>query len=105
MLLTMKFKLSHNISLVALALLSLFATSCTTSKEIVYFQDKTLQKINPFIFSEFKYRPKRPLPFYVAALKEKVVRPFNLAPLSYNCNTLSWQSNLTRQTYYGDKKG
>lgn len=105
MLLTMKFKLSHNISLVALAVLSLFATSCTTSKEIVYFQDQKLHKNDPIIFSEFKYKPNDILTIDVAALDEEVVRPFNLAPVSYNFNTLSVQNNLTRQTYYVDKNG
>ena len=55
--------------------------------------------------SSFTYKPNDVLTIDVSALDEAVVKPFNLAPISYSDNNLNAQSNLTKQTYYVNKDG
>lgn len=96
----MKFKLLI-ISVCALYIIS----SCTTSKEIVYFQDQKIRAGEPLKSSEFSYKPNDILTIDVSALDDAVVKPFNLAPVSYSQSNISAQTNLTKQTYYIDTDG
>lgn len=80
-------------------------SSCTTSKEIVYFQDQKIRVGEPLKRTEFKYKPNDVITIDVSALDDEVVKPFNLAPVSYSQSNKSAQTNLTKQTYYIDKDG
>lgn len=80
-------------------------SSCTTSKEIVYFQDQKIRVGEPLKRTEFRYKPNDVLTIDVSALDDAVVKPFNLAPVSYSGSNISAQSNLTKQTYYVDGDG
>lgn len=89
--------------LILLIIISLYG--CTASTEIVYFQDQKMKQNSGIAQTEFRYKSSDILTIDVSALDEDVVKPFNLAPVSYSTSTISAQSTMTKQTYLVDGDG
>ena len=81
-------------------------TSCTTSKEVVYFQDEKISKSDQTsLSSDLIYKPNDLLTINVSGLDPDAVRPFNLPVVAYSNSVLSAQGNLKMQTYLIDING
>ncbi|MFL0352517.1 polysaccharide biosynthesis/export family protein [Xanthomarina sp. GH4-25] len=81
-------------------------SSCTSSKEIIYFQDEPLSSLNSLeINTEIVYKPNDLLTINVSALDPDTVRPFNLPVITNSTTTLNVQGNIKMQTYIVDKEG
>lgn len=83
----------------------LFATSCVTQKDWVYFQGESIEQITVQPF-ELRYQPNDLLSINVSALDMQAVRPFNLFVSTPNTmNNLSITAGQQLQTYLVDDKG
>ncbi|WP_179334796.1 polysaccharide biosynthesis/export family protein [Winogradskyella costae] len=83
------------------------ATSCSSRKDFIYFQDEPLSEgqlsSEPI---ELTYKPDDILIINVTALDPATVSPFNLPVVSHNTTSLtSAQGALTQQTYLIDYNG
>lgn len=84
----------------------LFISSCTTSKEIIYFQDESFSSygsLNPT--PDITYKPNDLLTINVSSLDPETVRPFNLPVITNSYTSLNPQGNITLQTYIIDQEG
>lgn len=91
----------------SLCLLSLVlvASSCVTSKEIVYFQDEPLSEYNNInMNSDIVYKPND-LVFISVGGDAEAVASFNLPAISYSASSISANGELKMPTYLLDKDG
>ncbi|HXJ99145.1 MAG TPA: polysaccharide biosynthesis/export family protein [Gelidibacter sp.] len=82
------------------------ATSCTTSKDFVYFQDRPLSE--GYLNStpeQLIYKPDDILMITVSAEDPKVVQPFNLMIVSESDDLVNVTGNARMQTYLIDYNG
>ncbi|HZW62035.1 MAG TPA: polysaccharide biosynthesis/export family protein [Flavobacteriaceae bacterium] len=94
------------LKIILLAITTIYTfSSCSPSKKIIYFQDQKVKPGSLITQAKFKYKPNDILTIDVFAIDEDVVKPFNLAPVSYSQSSISAQSNLTKQTYYVTGEG
>ncbi|MCX7549496.1 polysaccharide biosynthesis/export family protein [Xanthomarina sp. F2636L] len=94
--------LQYTVAIIVVAAFS----SCTTSQEIIYFQDEPLSSLNSTVFkSEIKYKANDLLTINVSALDPETVRPFNLPVITNSLTSLNPQGNATAQTYIIDDSG
>jgi polysaccharide export outer membrane protein len=87
-----------------------FASSCASRKDIIYFQDEPLNSENQLDnMFELTYKTNDILTIDVSSIEPAAVMPFNLSPVSYannaNGNNLNANGNLLRQTYLVDPMG
>ena len=93
-------------SIVIIVCTIIMMTSCTTSKEVVYFQDEKISKSDQTsLSSDLIYKPNDLLTINVSGLDPDAVRPFNLPVVAYSNSVLSAQGNLKMQTYLRDING
>lgn len=93
-------------SIVIIVCTIIMMTSCTTSKEVVYFQDEKISKSDQTsLSSDLIYKPNDLLTINVSGLDPDAVRPFNLPVVAYSNSVLSAQGNLKMQTYLIDING
>jgi len=94
--------LQHSAALIVLIAFS----SCTTSKEIIYFQDEPLSSLNTLSTNpEITYKPNDLLTINVSSLDPETVRPFNLPVIINSYSSLNPQGTTTLQTYIIDQEG
>ena len=101
--------LRHAIKLLTIIVL-IFASSCASKKELVYFQDEPLNSENQLDnMFELTYKTNDILTIDVSSIEPAAVMPFNLSPVSYANNiagnNLNANGNLLRQTYLVDPMG
>ncbi|TYA58932.1 polysaccharide biosynthesis/export family protein [Formosa maritima] len=83
-----------------------FLSSCTSSKEIIYFQDEPLSSLNATeINFDIKYKPNDLLTINVSALDPATVEPFNLPVIANSNKSLNVQGSLKMQSYFVDDQG
>lgn len=81
-------------------------SSCTTSKEIIYFQDEPLSNLNTLSTTpEITYKPNDKLTINVSAIDPETVRPFNLPLITNSYDAINPQGTTTFQTYIVDEQG
>lgn len=81
-------------------------SSCTTSKEIIYFQDEPLSSLNTLSTTpEITYKPNDKLTINVSAIDPETVRPFNLPLITNSYDAINPQGTTTFQTYIVDEQG
>ncbi|HAI18141.1 MAG TPA: sugar transporter [Xanthomarina gelatinilytica] len=94
--------LQHSVAFIVLIAFS----SCTTSKEIIYFQDEPLSSSKTFnITPEITYKPNDKLTINVSAIDPETVRPFNLPLITNSYDAINPQGTTTFQTYIVDEQG
>lgn len=103
------YNLRHAIKLLTIIVL-IFASSCASKKELVYFQDEPLNSENQLDnMFELTYKTNDILTIDVSSIEPAAVMPFNLSPVSYANNVagnnLNANGNLLRQTYLVDPMG
>ena len=93
-------------NLLIIVLIQLFF-SCTSSTEIVYFQDEKIKGDIDFSqqVTSITYKPNDMLTIDVSGLDPDATRPFNLPAVSYSNSVISAQGNLKMQTYIIDNDG
>ncbi|WP_225036330.1 polysaccharide biosynthesis/export family protein [Winogradskyella sp. SM1960] len=85
----------------------IIATSCSSRKDFIYFQDEPLSEgqLSPEP-TEIIYKPDDILTINVTGSDPATVMPFNLPVVSHNTSNLtSAQGSLTQQTYLIDYNG
>ncbi|MFV0572419.1 MAG: polysaccharide biosynthesis/export family protein [Xanthomarina gelatinilytica] len=94
--------LQHSVAFIVLIAFS----SCTTSKEIIYFQDEPLNSLNTLSTTpEITYKPNDKLTINVSAIDPETVRPFNLPLITNSYDAINPQGTTTFQTYIVDEQG
>lgn len=89
-----------------LILIIIAFSSCTSSKEIVYFQDEPLSSLNSVdLVSDIVYKPNDLLTINVSALDPETVMPFNLPVITNSISSLRTQGDIRMQTYIVDLNG
>ena len=89
-----------------LILIIVALSSCTSSKEIIYFQDEpvsSLETIN--LTSDIVYKPNDLITINVSALDPETVKPFNLPVITNTISSLRPQGDIKMQTYIVDING
>jgi polysaccharide export outer membrane protein len=97
----MKVKLIQQVlqKVILLTIIAAF-TSCTSSKEIIYFQDEKVSSLNSTNFNtEIEYKPNDLLTINVSALDPETVKPFNLPVITNSDNALNVRGDIRLQTY------
>ncbi|EGV44894.1 polysaccharide export protein [Bizionia argentinensis JUB59] len=90
---------------ISLLIASVLASSCATSKEIIYFQDEPISaEQNAVMNAEITYKPND-LIFISIGGDADAVAPFNLPAVSYSTSSLSANADLKMPTYLIDKNG
>ncbi len=92
-------------SLILLTLVAL-ATSCTSSKEIIYFQDEPISSSaeNIAVNTDIIYKSNDLLTITVSGDPD-AVKPFNLQAISYDISQIDVQGSPRLQTYLIDREG
>lgn len=96
------------ISLQKVVLLSvslLVLASCVSKKDIVYFQNDTIDQSQVSNSYKTIIKPDDVLQITITALDVEAVRPFNLAAVTYSNTSNSSTGGLQQQTYLVDTNG
>lgn len=81
-------------------------SSCTSSKEIIYFQDEPLNSLSSIENNmDLIYKTNDLLTINVSALDPETVKPFNLPVITNSYTSLNASGNAQMQTYIVDKEG
>jgi len=90
--------------IIVLVIITLF-TSCTSSIDIVYFQDEPIKNNENVSFNtDIEYKSNDMLIINVAGDPD-AVKPFNLPSVSYNISEVNVQGNIKMQSYLVDIEG
>lgn len=90
--------------IIVLMIITLF-TSCTSSIEVVYFQDEPLNNNENVSFNtDIVYKSNDMIIINVAGDPD-AVKPFNLPSVSYNISEVNVQGNIKMQSYLIDREG
>lgn len=97
---------SQKLYSICLLFLVAIATSCTTSKEIVYFQDEPISSSgeSSMVNTDIKYKSNDLVTITVSGDPD-AVKPFNLQAISYDISQLDVQGSPRLQTYLIDRDG
>lgn len=92
-------------SFIVMLVIVAVATSCITSKEIIYFQDEAVVENNQVnLNSDIIYKPNDLLFISVGGDKDAVA-PFNLPAISYSSSSVAANGELKMPTYLIDTNG
>ncbi|OUR90674.1 sugar transporter [Flavobacteriales bacterium 34_180_T64] len=88
-------------------LVLILITSCASRQDVVYFQDEVASESDTIAyFHEISYKTDDMLTIDVSAIDPEAAKPFNLAAVSYNTESvISAQGSLKMQTYLLDANG
>ena len=96
------FRLKHIITVLAIMIFA----SCTTSKEVVYFQDEKISENDQVsVYKDLIYKPNDLLTINVSGLDPDAVKPFNLPVVAHSNSVIDAQGTLKMQTYLVDING
>ena len=89
-----------------LILIIVALSSCTSSKEIIYFQDEPVSNLETInLTSDIVYKPNDLITINVSALDPETVKPFNLPVITNTISSLRPQGDIKMQTYIVDING
>jgi len=89
-----------------LILIIVVFSSCTSSKEIIYFQDEPVNSTETInLTSDIVYKPNDLITINVSALDPETVKPFNLPVITNSISSLRPQGDIKMQTYIVDING
>lgn len=93
------------ITKIGILLLLVLASSCVSSKEVIYFQDEPVSEYNDIpMNSDIVYKPND-LIFISIGGDADAVAPFNLPAVSYSVSSVNANADLKMPTYLIDKNG
>lgn len=100
----MKVSIKKCKEIIVLLIIALF-TSCTSSLDVVYFQDEPIRNNKNVSFNtDIVYKSNDMLIINVAGDPD-AVKPFNLPSVSYNISEVNVQGNIKMQSYLVDFEG